>query len=79
MVIEPLIFLLLDTPSPPHFHPTPTWFSTGRALDLCSGLTHYTAYTVFLVYEEHRCGMGRGGRTDEAGRQVLIEKLAEGL
>jgi hypothetical protein len=39
-------FFLLDTPSPPLFHPTPTWFSTGRALDLCSGLTRYTAYNV---------------------------------
>ena len=31
---------------------------------------------VFLAYEEHRRGVGRRGRMDEAGCQVLIEKLA---
>ena len=35
--------------------------------------------TVFLAYEEHRHGVGGRGRMNEAGRQVLIEKLAEGL
>src|SRR5260221_6844967 len=34
-----------DTLSPPHLYPTPSWFSTGRALDSCSSLTHFTAYT----------------------------------
>src|SRR5258708_462216 len=38
-------FSLLDTLSPPHLYPTPSWFSTGRALDSCSGLTHFTTYT----------------------------------
>src|SRR5258708_3007169 len=37
-------FSLLDTLSPPHLYPTPSWFSTGRALDSCSGLTHLSNY-----------------------------------
>ena len=35
--------------------------------------------TVFLAYEEHRHGVGRGGRMDEAGHQVLVKELVEGL
>ena len=38
-------FSLLDTLSLPHLYPTPSWFSTGRALDSCSSLTHFSAYT----------------------------------
>ena len=28
----------------PHLYPTPSWFSTRRALDSCSGLTHFSTY-----------------------------------
>ena len=38
-----------------------------------------TKRAIFLAYKEHRCGVGRRGRMDEAGGQVLIEELAEGL
>ena len=38
-----------------------------------------TKRAIFLAYEEHRHSVGGGGRVDEAGSQVLIEELVEGL
>ena len=49
--------------------------------DLIKAMEVYaeTKRAVFLAYKEHRHGVGGRGRTDEAGSQVLIEELAEGL
>src|SRR5258708_7758388 len=53
-------FSLLDTLSPPHLYPTPSWFSTGRALDSCSSLTCFTAYNGSLTNNDGRRRSGYG-------------------
>ncbi len=64
-------FSLLDTLSPPHLYPTPSWFSTGRALDSCSGLTHFSAYSTHISYKPlcTRSGLTVDCSTNAKGRQ----------